>query len=473
MRSENASHQADQHHSCIIYSSLFFYSTTLTISAKCQGVEVVTPHRFFLVLIMMRDFTRQCLTNILVVSPFCCTSFSTRSHHLSAFVPNRERKHHAHAHVHPSDFSFSHPRRALTVLSLGRERRMSSSYESISVEEKLISVEEAARQKRLGQMKQRLQKSVNREDRISALEFQLKEAEEKSQSESESLKYMSAAERAELKGLLKVRSTFEEQYDPLTFTEEHLEFKAMHNDAFIQLSRYCERERVRSKVNSQETGDLDNDDTSQKSTNLFFLDGPDGGTASALIQRGNFKASQCYVANRHESSCDSLRASGGGLLPNENVIHSTASEALTISQPLSIDGVEATTGGENDIDVALYAGEDGALAHVDFSAYYFDGCGGYVPHIVGMLSAALMRDNCDASKPIAVGYSLLGGNKNVVGKELTVSQALTIIARRRGMRLVHALDDPLRYGISPDIRKIGGSNGGTFTTWLLLEPDHT
>jgi hypothetical protein len=162
------------------------------------------------------------------------------------------------------------------------------------------------------------------------------------------------------------------------------------------------------------------------------------------------------------------------MLPDENVVHATAAEALTITAPISLEGVEGKFAGKDNVDVASFAGEDGALAHVDFAAYYFDGCGGFVPHIVGMLSAALLRTTCDASRPIAVGYSLLGGNKDVVAKELVVSRALTIIARKRGMRMVHVLDDPLRYGISSGVEKVGGSGGqggGTFTTWLLLQPE--
>ena len=85
--------------------------------------------------------------------------------------------------------------------------------------------------------------------------------------------------------------------------------------------------------------------------------------------------------------------------------------------------------------------------------------------------------------PIAVGYSLLGGSKNVIEKELTISRALTIIARKRGMRMIHVLDDPIRYGLTPSIQKVGGigdsggsnklsnSGGNTFTTWLLLQPE--
>lgn len=382
------------------------------------------------------------LTNLLVAFPMCCSSFSTSQRNSS------------NHHVIDAYKSWACIRTP-TFLSAGRERRISNSLKAANnAEQKLVTDEEAARQKRLGQMKQRLQKAVKREDRISALEAKLKNAETMSASESD--EYIPKAERAELLGLLKVRDNFEEQYDPLTFTKEHLEFKAMHNDAFIQLSKFCQHQRK----------------DSSEQTNVFFLDGPDGGTASALIQRGGFDPSQCYVANRHKSSCDSLRISGGGLLPDKNVVYATATEALTISAPVSAEGVEGSSTSFDDIDLTSLAGDDGAFARVDFSAYYFDGCGGFVPHIIGMLSAALLRQNSHASGPIAVGYSLLGGNKNVVGKELAVSRALTIIARRQGMRMVHVLDDPSRYGISPDIQKIGGSNDGTFTTWLLLQPGY-
>lgn len=391
------------------------------------------------------------LIRLLVVSPWYCTSFSTSQ--------NPSHRHHniARSHIQVSTFLLS-----------GRERRISNQEgrNESPAEQKLVADEELARQRRIGQMEHRLRRSASREDRISALELKLKNSE--AMPESKSFEYMTKAERKELDGLLEVRNTFEEQYDPLKFTKEHLDFKSMHNDAFIQLSKYCERERNRVTLDKDDRG------TKAQISNVFFLDGPDGGTASALIiERGGFDPSQCFVANRHKSSCDSLRMSGGGLLPDENVVHATASEALTLSAPICVSNVDVSNECDDDIDAAsvIAAEKDGEFAHVDFVAYYFDGCGGFVPHVIGMLSAALIRENdCMSSWPIAVGYSLLGGNKDVVGKELAVSQALAIIARRRGMRMVHVLDEPSRYGISCDIQKIGGNNGGTFTTWLLLEP---
>jgi len=336
-----------------------------------------------------------------------------------------------------------------TKLLEGRERRSSSHIDGDkscsskqSFEESLLASEESARQIRSGQAKQRLEKAVRREDRIAELE---QKAALPRNEEHENI--MSEAEVAELKGLLKVRENFEEQYDPLTFTKEHLEFKAMHNDALIALVRYCERTQSSSSLQQQYTKEV---------SNIFVLDGPDGGTTSALIDRGEFDANQCFVANRHILTCDALKLSGGGRLLEKNVVHATAAEALTMAAD------------------SANPGEGGALSNIDFRAYYFDGCGGFYPHIINMLSAALIRKKFNVDKPIAVGYSLLGGNKNVVEKELAVSRALTIIARNRGMRMVHVLDDPVTYGISADIKKIGGSEGGgggTFTTWHILEPE--
>jgi hypothetical protein len=395
--------------------------------------------------------------------------------------------------------------------------------------------EELARQRRIGQMNQRVQKAVSAEDRIYVLEAKAKLAKQQQQTMSmplskssssvsenvvtvgdatdnnnnattDMMMMMTKAEYAELNGLLKVRGIFEEQYDPNKFTKEHVEFKDMHNDAFIQLARYCERERNKIRINRNNDIEQQQQQQQQQSsssssssqsppqlpitttTNLFFLDGPDGGTTSALLKRGKFKSNQCYVANRHAASCDLLRKSGGGLLPDENVVHATSSEAFT-SQG-------TTTSTTTD-----------SFAHIDFTAYYFDGCGGYVPHVIDMLSSALLSqqhqqeenddnddddndhnygnntDSMNSSGPIAVGYSLLGGSKNVIKKELTISRALTIIARKRGMRMIHVLDDPIRYGLTPSIQKIGGigdsggssklsnSGGNTFTTWLLLQPE--
>jgi len=420
----------------------------------------------------------------------------------------RHRHHHNHGLCSPSTtlsaFGMDHERTTSVSLRAGREKRISSSdnhhekqqqQQHTSEQQKLIEKEEAARQQRIGQLGQRFKKAVGRENRISFLEEKIAKEEAAAKESShgspdaptteigannggsgddahESFR-VTDAERAELEGLLRVRESFEEQYDPQQFSEEHLEFKAVHNDVFARLVRWCEDRRdtvVETEPKAEEPKAEEPEAIPTATTRVFFLDGPDGGTASSLIRMGNFGPTQCYVANRHGSTCSVLRQSGGGLLPEENVVDATSSEALT---------------------KGAYDAKQGAFAHLEFTGYYFDGCNGFVPHIVNMMSSALLvldddlggtsdgnnepalrqQTKNDPRYPIAVGYSVLGGNKDVVEKELEVSRALTIIARSRGMKIVHALDDPSRFGLPPGVSKLGGNGGNTFTTWLVLLPD--
>ena len=264
----------------------------------------------------------------------------------------------------------------------------------------------------------------------------------------------------------------EEQYDEATFTEEHKAFKESHNDAFVALSLYCQRERQKllepAATENWEGVQESNDPAEVK---LFFLDGPEGGTARALIDRGGFSADQCYVANRHRSTCQSLRISGGGLLPEANVVHATAAEAL--SSGLVAEASDGDLEGDCSIMDEEGGHDVGSFGNIGFAAYYFDGCGGFAPHLSNMMVAALLWDDdqqkdCSLS-PIAIGFSLVGGNRDVVDKEVAVCQRLSILARRRGAKLTHVFDDPERYGIDPALRKVGGSAGGTLTTWVLME----
>jgi hypothetical protein len=75
-----------------------------------------------------------------------------------------------------------------------------------------------------------------------------------------------------------------------------------------------------------------------------------------------------------------------------------------------------------------------------------------------------------ATTTTAIGFSLLGSMKDVVDKELSICQALNKISKESGRTMKHVLDDPERYGISKEIRKVSGGRGSnTFTTWLILE----
>jgi hypothetical protein len=170
--------------------------------------------------------------------------------------------------------------------------------------------------------------------------------------------------------------------------------------------------------------------------------------------------------------------SGGGLLPEANVAHATAAEAL--SSGLVAEASDRYLEGDcNIMDEEGGSHDVGSFGNIEFAAYYFDGCGGFVPHLSNMMVAALLRDEDQRkygalsssvqSPPIAIGFSIVGGNRDVVDKEVAVCQRLSILARRRGAKLTHVFDDPERYGIDPALRKVGGSAGGTLTTWVLME----
>lgn len=125
---------------------------------------------------------------------------------------------------------------------------------------------------------------------------------------------------------------------------------------------------------------------------------------------------------------------------------------------------------------------------VTFAAYYFDGCGGHAPVVSNMITAALEarsrygnelvdaavpdadRGNAPRRRPpspVAVGFSLVGGGRDVVDKEVEVCRAVVECAKALGYREVrHALDDPWRHGLDPDTKKVEGS---TLTSWLVLE----
>lgn len=220
----------------------------------------------------------------------------------------------------------------------------------------------------------------------------------------------SSAEDAELAGLMK--KSFEEQYNPSAFTDSHVAFKHSHNVAFSALARYCHQDPT-------------------KPFPIFYLDGPAGETTKVLKAHGFH---QLYVANRHQQSCDALVQNGS--LKQDNVVWGDAVSALK-----------------------------GPLRNIPFRAYYFDGCGGYTPQIVAMMEAALSPRR--EQEPIVVGWSVVGGNRDIVLKEVQVTQALVQLAQDLNMAVRHVFDDPGRYGVDVTIEKV---EGNTFTTWCVLEP---
>ena len=86
-----------------------------------------------------------------------------------------------------------------------------------------------------------------------------------------------------------------------------------------------------------------------------------------------------------------------------------------------------------------------------------------------MAAAALgARRDARPTAPVALGYTLCGGGRDIVDRELFITRAVVDLAKAAGFaRVAHVLDEPSRYGVDPATRK---RDGGTFTTWLVLEP---
>eukprot|EP00977_Amphora_coffeiformis_P010351 scaffold2418_cov175-Amphora_coffeaeformis.AAC.7 len=262
-----------------------------------------------------------------------------------------------------------------------------------------------------GKKKQYVETSVRQENRIAALE---------------DLSSRTAAEKAELNGLYLRSAVFEEQYDAALFSQEHTDFKLHHNQAFGKLVQY-----------------IQNKSSSAQPVNVFFLDGPDAATTTSLLQVDGTDISQMFVANRHESTCQVLRKRYWEGHP-KNVVHSSAANALRDE-----------------------------FRDLSFGAYYFDGCGGHVPRVLEMVKAVFSQTSTTSAcqkmshRPMVIGFSLLGGGRDIVDKESTIIQALVKMAKKTNLQVRHVFDDPRHFGVDSSLSKI---QGGTFTSWVVLEP---
>ena len=223
---------------------------------------------------------------------------------------------------------------------------------------------------------------------------------------------LNASESGELDGLISRGLQFEEQYNTRTFSAEHVAFKASHNAALAALAAHCSQaERSRG---GEQRGHAGRDDGGSHGCNLFYLDGPDAGTTHALFGRG-IQPSRCYVANRHASSCEALVLAG---LPRANVAHEWAEEALRRPVPEQRRGPDDA---------------GGPFGGVDFGCFYFDGCSGHPPIVVEMAAAAIGARRVGSPRaPVALGYTLCGGGRDIVERELFVTRAVVRLAKAAG-----------------------------------------
>ena len=226
---------------------------------------------------------------------------------------------------------------------------------------------------------------------------------------------LSPAEAAELAGLTSV-----DTYDEAAFSDTHAAFKASHNAVLVKLLKYC--------TQTPEDG------------NVFYFDGPGGGTTTALRNAG-VDRSRLYTANWHDTTCDRLRAPPHNLL-DEHVVAARAEAALSSPQ----------------------------LQRVPFSALYLDGCGGAAAPLIECIESVFNDARCGINRPrIAIGLTLTNAEptgRSLADREVDVNRALASACANAGYTMHHVSDMPQLYGVCEATLK---REGGTMTSWLMCE----
>lgn len=223
-------------------------------------------------------------------------------------------------------------------------------------------------------------------------------------------------EKKELAGLL----SRGDPWDPSHFTESHSSFKAAQNEQFVRLALHCANETARRP-------------------NVFYLDGREGGSTCALLSAG-FVVQQLYVANNFDHVCMALKAAPHHLVPNQ-VLTSSAEDALSGDSP---------------------------FASIPFTAFYLDGCSGLAAPLVRTVEAVFAPSRASIHPQcFAIGFTLTEAEpsgRSIVDREQDVHRAIASACRRSGFSMSHVGDEPLHYGVRPDILK---KEGGTLTTWVV------
>ena len=218
----------------------------------------------------------------------------------------------------------------------------------------------------------------------------------------------------ELAALLSVGDS----YSPSDFSAAHVHFKAQQNEVFVQLALHC------SAADETPAG------------NVFYLEGSDGGSTSALVA-ADFDVDQLFVANMFHETCEQLRTAW----KLQHVEEGRAEEVLR-----------------------------GPFRAQPFVAIYLDGCGGSTGPLISMIEAVFDQCRHDINPArLALGFTLTRAEPSgrlLANREQDITRALVAACRAQGYGVTHVSDAPERFGVSADVDK---QEGGTLTTWLVCE----
>jgi hypothetical protein len=214
-------------------------------------------------------------------------------------------------------------------------------------------------------------------------------------------------------------------YNSSLFHDDHADFKAQHNAAFVALAL------VLGGGDSDTAALATATTTSTTRRPVFYLDGDDGASTHALLQAG-FPPSDLYIANEWIESVQILKEAHN--LPH--CYHGRAQQVLKDH-----------------------------LSQIPFCAVYLDGCGGATQPLEDMIQSIFQGT---LASRLAIGFTLTNADRT--GRELIdriqdVTRATNTLAKQYGYDMVHVGDDPVRFGVDPQLPR---KHDGTTTCWLVV-----
>ena len=209
----------------------------------------------------------------------------------------------------------------------------------------------------------------------------------------------------------------QDTYNTEFFSESHRQFKQLHNDVFASLAQNCSGKQHRP---------------------VFYLDGMDGSTTRTLRSAG-WKDEELFIANIFPDTAETLRICHGV----KNVYVGRAEDVL----------------------------KNKSLSHIQFAAYYLDGCGGSSAPLLSMIDAVFCETRIDKNlapiMPFAIGITLTEsdsiGRRSLADREQDVTRGLATLAASRGLRIDYVGDNPGRYGLNESPMR---REGITQTVWI-------
>jgi hypothetical protein len=207
-------------------------------------------------------------------------------------------------------------------------------------------------------------------------------------------------------------------YDAALFSEGHAAFKRGHNQVLVHLAQNLgEDSGWRPGVQNQQNT---NNPTTKSPRPVFYLDGKDGATTSALLEANFDRSTELFMANEWSETVQVLREPP---FYHMNCHFGSALDCLR-----------------------------NHYQDVPFVAAYLDGCGGSPQTIIQMIAALL---SVPRSSTLYIGFTLTSAEpsgRELIDRVQDVTKAILQLSREQGYyHMDHVMDDPGWFGIDPTL----------------------